>query len=118
MIVTVAGAIEGKANDRLLAEVPVIRHDRCEVGVMVLHQDQLAGAGMCPGPGGAAVTGMSISDDHLGSDTGHLLEMSTSNVECLERRKIVHVTDMCAQPGISPVAHAEGVLQVRPDREG
>jgi hypothetical protein len=45
-VVTVSGAIEGEPDDRLVAEVSVLRHRRSDVSVMVLNHDQTAFAGM------------------------------------------------------------------------
>src|SRR6476469_11038481 len=83
LVGTVARAVKRKPDHRLITGMPALGHHRCQMGMVMLHHDQRAVAGVRPCPRRTAVARMLVSDDHLGLDAGYLLEMITRNIESL-----------------------------------
>src|SRR5260370_41138148 len=89
----VAGSVQGEP-DHSAFEV-VLRHTTCNVGVVVLHSDQLRSA-LLQRPFGGEVVGMEVIGDDLRADFEDPLQMLDSFVEETITFYVLQISDVLA----------------------
>lgn len=112
-VVPVAGAVEGDADHLLVPAQTVLRHDRRDVRVVVLHGAHGPPRRTVAGPVAGPVAGMAVRDQQRGHHPGEFFEVPLRAGQGVDRGQVVHVADVLAQPGIAALAQGAGVLQVR-----
>ena len=111
----VTRSVEGESEHLLGTIQAVFGHHRRDMRVVVLHGSDRSACGVAVRPRGGPVQRMCVGDKHLRCDRGQLLQVPLCRVERGQRREVVHVADVLAQPGVLPVRDRHGVLQVGAD---
>ena len=109
----VAGAVEGNADNRPLQ--PVLHHAAHDVGVVVLHRDQLqALVPLHPLPGipGGEVVRVQVTGDDLWLEAEEPLVELDGALEVLQRLQVLQVTDVLAHEGVVVLDSTERVLEL------
>jgi len=114
----VAGAVEGEADHRQAAVQAVFRHDRGDVGVVMLHMQVLQAIGVVRRPAAGQVARMEVADDPLRPRAKDGLEVLDRLLECIERLEVLHVADVLAHEGVIVAREAERGLELAAHGQG
>ena len=106
----VARAVEDRADRRALDAV--LGEARGEVRVVVLDADQLQAVAL-ERVGGRRVVGVEVVGDDLGRDREQPLEVLDPLPVGEQRRVVLEVADVVADPGAAPAGEAERGLELR-----
>ena len=112
----VAGAVEGHPDDRaVLGRVAVVGQAGGDVGVVVLHADQvqaLVGVGEFQRVLGGQVLRVQVVRDHLRLDAEQPAEVRDALGERAQRLGVLQVPDVVRDEGVPPLGQAERVLEL------